>query len=289
MQNAQKVRKVLIWIFLANLLVALIKIVLGHTIISSSLVADGYHSLADGLSNIAGLVGIYLSTRPVDRNHPYGHKKYENITGLFIGAVLLVFSLNVAEQAVENIANPVTPQITPESLFVVIVTLVINIIIVVYEQRKAKVLDSDILLADSLHTKSDVLVTCGVLATMLAVYLGAPAIVDAVISLVIVVFIWLAAFRIVKKTSSVLVDSVAVEVEQIKKVALSFDSVVDVHAIKSRRSGNDIYVEMHIWVDSYMSIENAHKLVHAVEQKLRDEIHPDMQVMIHPEPAKIKC
>ena len=286
MQNAQKVKKVLIWILFANILVALTKIALGSAITSSSLVADGYHSMSDGLSNVAGLIGIYLAMRPVDRNHPYGHKKYENITGLFIGGVLFVFSLSIAKEAVERIGNPVVPQVTLESLVIIVVTLFINIFVATYEYKKAKELDSDILLADSLHTKSDILVTCGVLATLLAVYFGAPVIIDSVISLVIVVFIWIAAFNIVKKTSSALVDSAAVEVEKIKQVTLSFTSVVDVHAIRSRRSGNDIYVDMHIWVDPQMSIEDAHYLVHKIENKLKEEIHPDIHVLIHPEPAK---
>ena len=286
MHNAQAVKKVLIWILFANLAVALTKLAWGYMMASSSLVADGYHSLSDGLSNVAGLIGIYLAMRPVDRNHPYGHKKFENMTGLFIGAVLFIFSLSIAREALAKISAPVMPNITEESFVVLIATLIINIAVATYEYKKAKELDSDILLADSLHTKSDIFVTCGVLVTLVAIYFGAPPVIDAVISLVIVVFIWIAAFGIVKKTSSALVDSAAVEVEQIKSVAFSFKAVCEVHAIRSRRSGNDIYVDMHIHVDPKMSIEDAHKLVHDIEEKLKQEIHPEMHVMIHPEPAK---
>lgn len=286
MATTEKVRKVLIAILVANIAVAATKLFLGYMVKSNSLVADGYHSMTDGFSNIAGLIGIYMAMRPIDREHPYGHKKFENMTGLFIGVMLFLFSLSVAKDAIYGMSNPVVPQISTVSLIALAATLLVNIFIATYEQKKGKELESDILLADAAHTKSDIFVTIGVLATLLAIKFGAPPIIDPVISIVVVVFIWNAAISVLKRTSAALVDSAAVEVEQIKSITMEFPEVVTVHKIRSRRAGNDIYVDMHIHVDGQMSIEKAHALSHAIEDRLKEELHSDMQVIIHTEPAE---
>ena len=285
MTNTEKVRKVLLVILVANIAVALLKLFMGYMIQSNSLVADGYHSITDGFSNVVGLIGIYLAMRPIDRNHPYGHKKFENMTGLFIGVLLFLLSINVAKEAVYAIKNPVMPQISMESIIALVATLFVNMFVTTYEHKKGIELESDILLADAAHTKSDIFVTIGVLVTLVAIKCGAPPIIDPVISIVVVVFIWGAAISILKRTSAALVDSAAIEVEQIRKVTMEFPEVIHVHAIRSRRAGNDIYVDMHIHVDGQMSIEKAHALSHAIEDRLKKEIHSDMQVIIHTEPA----
>ncbi|MGL5715515.1 MAG: cation diffusion facilitator family transporter, partial [Paraclostridium sp.] len=87
--NYKKVKQVLWIILFANLGVALLKIVVGSIINSASMTADGFHSLSDGSSNIVGLIGITLASKPIDKEHPYGHKKFEVIAGLFIGGMLL--------------------------------------------------------------------------------------------------------------------------------------------------------------------------------------------------------
>ena len=287
MTNTEKVRKVLLLILIANIAVALLKLFMGYMIKSNSLVADGYHSMTDGVSNVVGLIGIYIAMRPIDRNHPYGHKKFENMTGLFIGVILFLFSINIAKDAVYAINNPAVPQISMESLAAIVATLLVNIFVTLYESKKGRELDSDILLADAAHTKSDIFVTIGVLVTLVAIKMGAPPVIDPVISIVVVVFIWGAAISILKRTSAALVDSAAVEVEHIKKVTMEFPEVITVHKIRSRRAGNDIYVDMHIHVDGNMTIEKAHTLSHAIEDRLKKEIHNDMQVIIHTEPDKL--
>ena len=288
MQTSNRVQKILFVILILNLFVAILKIIIGNTISSSSLTADGYHSLSDGLSNVVGLIGIYLAMKPVDRDHPYGHKKFENMTSLLMGFVLIVFSAKIAWEAIEKIHTPSSPNISAESFLFFLLTLFINIFVATYEHKKGIELNSDILIADSTHTKSDIFVTIGVLFTLLAINFGAPPIIDPIISLVVVVFILFGAFSIIKRTSAILVDSAAVEVAQIKNIMTSFSDVVNVHAIRSRRAGNDIFVDMHIWVDPNMTITKSHNLVHNIENKLRDAIHPDIQVIIHVEPDNKK-
>lgn len=139
-----KVRQILRVILFVNLTVAAVKIVMGILIQSSSMTADGFHSLTDGSSNIIGLIGIRLASRPIDEDHPYGHKKFETLAGLLISGILFALSGRIAVEAVQKIIQPVIPQITMESLILLLATLVINILVSTIEYRKGKVLGSQI-------------------------------------------------------------------------------------------------------------------------------------------------
>ncbi len=134
--SMKQVKRVLWQILFANLFVAVTKIIIGSIIQSASVAADGFHSLSDGVSNVVGLIGIGLATKPVDSDHPYGHKKYEFLTGLFIGGMLLVIAVQIGLEAIQRIIEPVTPQFGVETIAVLIATLVTNIVICVYENSK---------------------------------------------------------------------------------------------------------------------------------------------------------
>jgi len=284
--STTQVKKVLWLILFANLIVAVTKIIIGSIIQSSSMTADGFHSLTDGVSNIIGLIGIGLASKPVDKNHPYGHKKYEFLTSLFIGGMLLVIVAKIVLEAIERIVDPIIPQFGAETIAALIATLFVNLVVCVYENRQGKRLNSFILISDSLHTKSDIYISLGVLLTLIGIKLGAPPIIDPIMSIIVGGFIVRAAVDIIKSTSEILVDKASVDLASIQAAAKSFAQVVDVHEIRSRGSETDVYVDMHIIIDPTMNIEEAHELVHKIEEKLKAEINPHIQVMVHTEPLK---
>ena len=280
----KQVKKVLWQILFANLLVAVAKIIIGTIIQSASMAADGLHSLTDGVSNIVGLVGISLAAAPVDPKHPYGHEKYEFLTSLFIGGMLLAIAAKIVFEAVQRIAEPVTPQFGAEAIAALVATLIVNIIVCVYENRQGKRLKSYILISDSLHTKSDIYVSFGVMLTLIGIKLGAPPIIDSIASMIVGGFIVHAGIKIIKSTSGILVDKAAADHASVREIALSFPQVIDVHGIRSRGTETALFVDMHIIVDPAMSIKDAHSLVHDIEDKLKIEINPNIQVIIHTEP-----
>ena len=285
-QTAKQVKKVLWLILFANLSVALVKVVIGGMIQSASMTADGFHSLTDGVSNVVGLIGIGLASKPVDQDHPYGHKKYEFVTSLFIGGMLLVIAAQITFEAIARILEPVIPQFGMETLVALIATIIVNILVCIYEFRQGKRINSYILISDSLHTKSDIYISLGVLSTLVLLKLGAPPIIDPITSIFVAGFIVKAAIEIIKSTSDILVDKIAVDVDLVKTITKTFEQVIDVHEIRSRGSDGNLYIDMHIVIDSAMSIEAAHELVHAIEGKLKGEIGPHLEVMIHTEPQK---
>jgi len=284
MEKFKKVKKILWIILFANLFVAVLKIVIGMIINSASMTADGYHSLSDGSSNIVGLIGISIAAKPVDEDHPYGHKKFETLSGLFIAGMLLFIALKVIFDAFGRFANPATPDVNIESIVALIVTLIVNIAVSTIERREGEKLASDILIADSTHTRSDIFISLGVLATLVGIKLGLPAIIDPIASLVVAGFILHAAYEIFDHASGVLVDKSAVCDKKICEIVMGFDEVKDVHHIRSRGREDDIHIDMHVMTDPNMTVQEAHELSHRIEKKLKDELNHNSQVIVHIEP-----
>ena len=178
MDKYKKVKNILLFILVANLVVAFLKLIVGSYINSSSVLADGFHSLSDSASNIVGIVGISIAARPRDKKHPYGHTKFEMLSSLFIGIMMAFIALKIMGEAVLNIKNPESLNMTNVSIVILVITLIINIIVSKYEYSVGKKTNSYILISDSLHTKSDVYVSIGVLVTLICIKLGFPVIID---------------------------------------------------------------------------------------------------------------
>ncbi|CZR96287.1 MULTISPECIES: cation diffusion facilitator family transporter [unclassified Clostridioides] len=284
MDNYKKVKQVLWIILFANFAVALLKIIIGNQIKSYSMTADGFHSLSDGASNIVGLIGIFFASKPKDKNHPYGHKKFEIITSLFISGMLFVIAIKIILSAVSRISNPITPSITIESLIALVITLFINIFVCMYEYRIGTKLNSYVLISDSLHTRSDIFVSLGVLVTLIGVKLGFPVIIESIVPIIISAFIIYSAYGIFKPSIGILVDRVAVEEDYIREIVFEFNEVRDVHNIRSRGSKSSIYIDMHVMVDPFISIEQSHDLTHKIEKQIQEEINENAQVIVHIEP-----
>ncbi|MDL0160896.1 cation diffusion facilitator family transporter, partial [Clostridioides difficile] len=280
MDNYKKVKQVLWIILFANFAVALLKIIIGNQIKSYSMTADGFHSLSDGASNIVGLIGIFFASKPKDKNHPYGHKKFEIITSLFISGMLFVIAIKIILSAVLRIANPVVPAITIESLIALIITLFINIFVCMYEYRIGTKLNSYVLISDSLHTRSDIFVSLGVLVTLVGVKLGFPVIIESIVPIIISAFIIYSAYGIFRPSIGILVDRVAVDEDYIKEIVFEFNEVRDVHNIRSRGSKSSIYIDMHVMVDPFISVEQSHDLTHKIEKQIQEEINENAQVIV---------
>lgn len=284
MDNFRKIKKVLWIIMFANIAVAVAKIIMGTIINSSSMTADGFHSITDGSSNIIGLIGIGIAAKPIDDDHPYGHRKFETLTGLFIVAMLVFLGFKIVTSAVTKLMNPVKPEVTIESLIMMIITLGINIFVAKYEHRKGVELNSTILISDSMHTRSDIYVTIGVIATLIAVKLGVPPIIDGIASLIVSGFILHAAYEIFKGASSILVDSKAVDTGKIEEIVIAQEGVKGVHKIRSRGTIDDMHIDMHILADSQMNLEETHRLTHKIQDVLRKELNDNVDVIVHLEP-----
>ena len=282
--NLKKVQKTLGLILILNLIVAVLKIIFGYLIKSSSMTADGFHSLTDGLSNVIGLIGIHFASKPPDKNHPYGHYKFETMASLFIGVMLTLLGANIIRGSIPQLFNPTIPEISSMSLIVLVITLIVNIFVATYEAKKGEKLKSEILISDSHHTKSDIYISSGVLLTLVLIRLGFPPIIDPIVSIIVAGFILQAAYEIFKPITGVLVDKAVIEPEELKDIIKDFDHVKECHHIRSRGKANAVYVDLHLVVDSDLSVGESHKLTHKIEEKIKNSFDKDIHVLFHLEP-----
>lgn len=280
----KQIKRVLWIILFLNLIVAITKLLIGYFTNSSAILADGVHSLTDGSSNIIALVGVTLAAKPSDDDHPYGHEKYETLTSLAIVGILLFVSYEIVVKAIENFNNPAIIQFEFYHYIFITLTLMINIYVVYYEKKQSKLTKSSLLMADALHTQSDVFISVGVILSMVLINFGLPYWIDTVVSLIVVLFIIHAAWEIFKQTSSILVDTAMVDTKIISDHILEHHEILGVHKIRSRGSLTKFYLDMHLLVEPSMTIEESHKLTHLLEKEVQELLDQNLQVIFHLEP-----
>jgi cation diffusion facilitator family transporter len=283
MNSYVSVRKVLTYTLLLNMIAALAKLVYGHMSDSLSMVADGYHSFFDGTSNVVGLVGIWLAYNPPDKDHPYGHKKYETLASLGISILLFLTCYHVLRDAYLRFMDSTTPNVTGFSFLVILSTMGINIFVMMWERSKGQELKSEILISDSMHTKSDIFASVAVLISLAAVYAGLPVI-DPIAAFIIAILIGRTGYHILLESAKVLSDYFRIHPGLIRDVALEVDGVTECHDIRSRGTPTDVFVDLRLHVPPDMGISEAHELAHKVEGRIKKEFTEVTEVVVHIEP-----
>lgn len=262
--RVRAVQRVL-WLVLAlNLLVTLIKLAVGLWSGALSVVADAFHSLVDSSSNVIGLLGVWISARPADGNHPYGHHKYETIAAMGIGAMLMVAGYEIGKGVVERLAGGGRGlNITPATFGLMIFTFVVNVAIVAYEARAGRRLQSQVLLADAAHTRTDLFVTISVITSLVGASLGWTWL-DPVVAGAVVILLFRAAFGILRDTSYVLSDVAVVDPHTVEQIALGVPGVTVVGGVRSRGRADVAYVDLNVKVDPAMDTAQAHSVASEV-------------------------
>lgn len=278
-----QIKKVLIYVLVLNWLVSFMKVIYGIMSNCASMRADGMHSFSDGASNIIGLIGIWVASQPVDRGHPYGHKKYETFSAIGIAMLLVLLCVYILHDAVSRFFHPVVPDVTRMSFYVMLVTLGINIWVMWYEIKRSKELKSDILYSDAMHTRSDVLISVSVIATLISIRMGLP-ILDTVVALAIAGLIGYSAFRILKESSNVLCDSAVLVSDEIKHIVMDIEGVKECHMIRTRGRQDDIHVDLHVVVSPQMHVGAAHNITEMIEKGIKAKIAGVTDVVVHIEP-----
>lgn len=252
-----------------NLLVAFSKLFWGYYTHTLSLVADGFHSLLDAVSNIVGIVGLSFSMKPADHDHPYGHRKFEAIAAMIISFFIFATCFEIAGQGLERMMAPghEAPQISMMSYAVILATLAINLFVTWYESRKAQELNNELLKTDARHTLSDCLVSISVLISMVLVQAGF-AWADTVLAFGVALIILKVGFDLIMLHLGTLTDEAVLSPEEVKKWVLAVPGVLDCHKIRSRGMRDHIFIDLHIQVDPNLTVKAAHQISYEVEEKL---------------------
>jgi len=283
--QGDRVQRVFVIVLILNVAVAVVKAVFGVMAGSVSMVADALHSGFDSFSNVVGIVAMHLAGKPPDPEHPYGHGKIETLGTLVIGAMLLLTAAGILLEGYGRLITPVTPDITPITVGVMVGTLITNIIVSTYERRKGEEYQSQILIADSLHTRSDVFVSTAVLGGFLAIRLGYPA-ADPIIALGIGLLIARMGIGILYGAAEVLIDSMNLPCDPalVRAVVMDTPGVAGYHDFRCRGKPGEIFADIHVTVDPALSIARAHAISEEVEQRLKETVPGLAEVVVHIEP-----
>lgn len=296
--NRSQVQKVLVITLLLNILVMIVKAVVSWWTGSLSLLADALHSVTDSANNVLGLVASHLASPEPDRDHPYGHQKFDALGALGIAAFLGVACFEILqgaiERAIQGFQHGLAPvRIAPTEIWILLIVLGINIFVTFYERNVGLRVGSPILIADAQHTMSDVWVTIMVILGSIGVWQGRvlnlPILqwLDVVLSFPVALLVFRSGWSVLRDNLPWLVDEMAIAPEAINAIAMQVSGVINCHDIASRGVvGRQAFIEMHMIVDA-PDVETAHQITEEVENRLQERFSP-VRVIIHVEPPAYK-
>ncbi|NUP89054.1 MAG: cation transporter [Candidatus Sumerlaeia bacterium] len=287
-RRASSIVRVLAITLVLNVAVAACKIAVGLIAGSLTVLADGFHSLLDASNNVVGLTAIYLSARPPDEDHPYGHRKFEHVAAMVIGALVMFLCWEVIEGVFHSVRGALRGEgaaidhpVRADAIFIAAVglTLAVNLFVSWYERREGERLSSSLLRADSMHTLSDSVVTIMGLLSLLLAHVAWW--VDPLLASGVAVFLLRAAWSILQDNIATMTDRSRLDPEQVRVVAEAVSGVENAHAIRSHGMENDIHLDLHIVVDRTLTAGDVAEIERAVDAALRRAFPALTMVSIH--------
>jgi cation diffusion facilitator family transporter len=281
-QRSAAIRRVLWVVLWLNLAVAGAKLAIGYSVNSLGMVADGFHSLLDGSSNVIGLVGMVIASRPPDLEHPYGHHKVESFSALAIALLLSVTALEVVRAGVARLGDDARPAPTALAFAVMLATLAVNVLVTRYEGAAGRRYRSEVLLADAGHTRSDVFVSLSVMAGLGAAWLEVFWL-DALVAFAIAALILRIAWGILQRGSSTLMDTASLTPEEIATVVRRVPGVRSCSHIRSRGEPPHLFIDLAIQLDPATPLSEAHRIAHDVHEAILQHFEA-ADAVVHMEP-----
>ncbi|MEP1445132.1 MAG: cation diffusion facilitator family transporter [Paraglaciecola sp.] len=274
------VRKILLVEGGLNAIISICKMTVGLMTGSAAVVADAVHSLTDLVNNLFAWLAIKIAESPADGSHPYGHQKFEQLAVFALASLLTIVAFEVIVSAVERFGQPVEQSIL--GLAILIISLLINIALAIWEGYWAKRLDSEILNADATHTISDVLTSVVVIIGWQLAARGYYWI-DTIFALVVSSIIFYLAFKLFQRAVPILVDQSRYPPEQLKEAVNSIPAVITVGNVRSRDTGKGQVADVTVTVSANLSTVESHHIADQIEGVLADKF--DIQdVVVHIEP-----
>ena len=282
----EQVKRVLLVALAVNISMTLLKLLLGLLSGSLAVLADAMHSATDGFSSLLGLVTNGLSDPEPDRDHPYGHHKYEAVGALAIAAFILFTAFEILQAAIGRLSTGLQPlRMDSRELLILLLVLGINILLASYERAEGRRLGSPLLKADAAHTSSDIWTTAVVLVGLAgAVWLNLSWL-DVALAIPMCLLLVRVCWSVLRTNLPQLVDQIAIAPEAIHQVAMEVPGVLNCHDIASRGVlGQQVFIDMHMVVDAN-DLPTAHRITELVEEHLEARFGR-VRCTIHLEPRE---
>ncbi len=272
-----------------NLLLSAAKLVTGIFAHSGAMISDAVHSASDIVSSIIVIIGVKFSAKASDREHPYGHERFECVAAILLSIILLLGGLAIGSGAVEELLawdgqSVVVPGVA--ALVVAVVSILGKEAMYWYTRHYAKRLRSDAVMADAWHHRSDALSSVGALVGIVGARMGVP-VMDTVASLIIVAFIIKAAYDIFMDAIGKMTDrSCSEQTERaLRTCVMEQQGVLGIDLLRTRMFGNKIYVDIEILADGQISLLAAHEIAERVHSAIETRFCEVKHIMVHVNPS----
>lgn len=272
---------------ISNLLLIVLKLIVGIITGSVSILSEAMHSSMDLLASIIAYFSVSISGTPADKKHPYGHGKFENISGVAEALLIFVAAIWIIVEAVHKLTGHVKIENISYGIVVMFISTIVNYLVSNRLYKVAKETDSIALEADALHLKTDVYSSLAVGLGLILILFTGKTFLDPIIAILVAFFIIWEAFKLLKNAFSPLVDSAMTEEEiEIITGILELKSL-SYHNLKTQRAGSDRFVDLHLEMPQEMTLKNVHSICDELELEISQKIK-NIQINIHAEPKEVE-
>ncbi len=294
MNREREIYKVTLVGSVGNAILLTFKFVAGIAGNSSAMIADAVHSLSDFVTDILVLVFVSISAKPQDQSHDYGHGKFETLASFLIALALMAAATGIVVSGTMKFLSWLDGNElkTPGwiALWAALLSIAIKELLYQYTMHRARKLDSQVMVANAWHHRSDALSSIGAaIGIGLAIWLGQRwTVLDPLASIVVGLMLVKVAYELLKTSMGELTEcSLPEETEnEIIEIILSFNDVGQLHNLRTRRIGNRIAIEAHVRMDGQLPLYVVHERATTIEQKLKERLGPTTHVSLHMEPMK---
>lgn len=295
-ERARGIYKVTIVGSIVNFLLVVCKFVSGIIGHSAAMFADAVHSLSDFVTDIIVVLFIRISNRPEDKDHDYGHGKYETLAAALIGIILLLVGLGILWNGINKIMLVIKGGVLESpgmiAFWVAVFSIIVKELVYRYTVYKGKQLDSQAVIVNAWHHRSDAFSSIGTaIGIGGAILLGKSwTVLDPIAAVIVSFFIIKVALQsLIPCIEELLEKSLPEETEkEIEQIVLSENGVSEPHHLRTRRIGSHYAIEVHVRMDGNISLSKAHQTATNIERKLKEHYGGETHVGIHVEPVKVK-
>jgi cation diffusion facilitator family transporter len=271
----------------SNSLLVAVKLAVGTLMGSVSVISEAIHSGMDLLASVIAFYAVGKAGEPADESHPYGHGKWENVSGVVEALLILLAAAYIIFEAVKRIHSGAAVEHLGLGTAVMAVSACVNWFVSRHLFRVAKITDSIALEADAWHLRADVYTSIGVLAGLCLIAVTNLAILDSVAAIAVAIIIIKSALDLTKSAVADLFDVrlPSEDEEKIRKVLTGYqEGCVDFHRLRTRKSGSARFIDLHLVVPRNWTIEDAHQVSDRIEKDIR-EVLPNTQIITHIDPC----
>ncbi len=280
--------KIALLSIVSNTALIILKIIAGILSGSISIISEAIHSGMDLIASCIAFFSVKKSAKPADKEHPYGHGKIENVSGLAEGILIFIAAGMIIKEAADKIFVPVEIGQTTVAIAVMIIASITNLLVSKKLYKVAREEDSMALKADAIHLKTDVYTSFGVAVGLMLIKVTGVHILDPIVAIIVALLIIKEAWVLCRDALNYLLDTKLTDEEEnkIKEIISKYnDKFIEYHKLKTRKSGNMKHIDFHITVNPKLTVVEAHEIIGCFKKNMAEEFHYT-RVNVHVDPYR---